>query len=181
MQEHDIRLTPNMMRTIGESTKLGILRMLSSGPRIPTDIATKLNKSAPTIVEHLEKLRAAGLVDKREQPGKKYVFYALTQTGMELVSSKSKVSLALYGSIVLFVAGIFLFGLQAYSNTYFGSIQTAAPVSQPYAAQSAVAVQQSHLYLALLSIITIVVLICGFALLLMYALKMRKMKIAIGE
>lgn len=176
MEEGEIRLTPNMLKALGESTKLSILRVLSSGSMIPTDIGKKLNKSTPTIVEHLEKLRNAGLVEKREQPGKKYVFYTLTETGKELIFNKSRLSIVLLSSVVLFLAGIVLL----ISTSYVRMTPQAAAAVQNSTSASAVPLSASASPVSL-SLIAILILIVAFILLLVYARKLGQLRFRIGD
>jgi len=72
-------------RALSSDTRIGILNTLLEGERTPTDISTKLNKSKATIVEHLDKLREANLVEKIEVDGKKWVFYKLTPRGKSVI------------------------------------------------------------------------------------------------
>ncbi|MCX6775296.1 MAG: VIT domain-containing protein [Candidatus Micrarchaeota archaeon] len=72
-------------RALSSDTRVGILNTLLEGERTPTDISTKLNKSKATIVEHLDKLREANLVEKIEVDGKKWVFYKLTPRGKSVI------------------------------------------------------------------------------------------------
>jgi DNA-binding HxlR family transcriptional regulator len=184
MDGNGMTLTPNILRAIGENTKMKILKELSAGPRVPVDISRRLNKSAPTIVEHLEKLCNAGLVERQAQTGKKYVFYSLTQTGEDLISSKSRITVMLYGSIIMFVAALSLFGIGYYNASNFSTngadaIVASATVSAPKVASSEVVppmVPFDPLNLAVVLFLTI-----AFLLLLAYALKLRQMRVNIGE
>ncbi|MCX8196695.1 MAG: winged helix-turn-helix domain-containing protein [Candidatus Micrarchaeota archaeon] len=69
--------------------KAQILSQLFAAERIPTYLSAKLGKSKSTILEHLESLVGAGLVEKVERPGKKFVFYRLTQKGRQAVLRKA--------------------------------------------------------------------------------------------
>lgn len=177
MGAEELRLTPNILKTIGENTKMMILKMLSSGPKIPTDISRKLNKSTPTIVEHLEKLSSVGLVEKKVQEGKKYVFYSLTETGRELIFNRGRLSIVLYGSIALFVAGILLLGFSSYSNISYQASALAVPANRSTTAVQA-SIQSTSL--AVLNLASIIILILAFVLLFVYIAKLRKIKIRIS-
>jgi len=174
MEEQGIRLTPNILKTLGESTKIKILKELSSGPKIPADISKKLNKSAPTIIEHLEKLGSVGLVEKQERQGKKYVFYALTKTGIGLVSNESRLSIVLYSSISLFIIGISLFAIRSYSN--INTIGTPMLTSSFPLSKSA-----SNTPTILLNILPIIIIAGAFILLMIYARKLRQMNVRISD
>jgi DNA-binding transcriptional ArsR family regulator len=95
---------------------MDILKILSEGGRTPSFISKKLDKSDATIVEHLEKLEKVGLVKKVEQPGKKWVFYTLTDRGHGIVSTKSRrLVIILATSLLTFIGGLFSFS-QYYSQ-----------------------------------------------------------------
>ncbi|MCX8174882.1 MAG: winged helix-turn-helix domain-containing protein [Candidatus Micrarchaeota archaeon] len=74
-------IAPQEIGLLSNETRAGILSELEGADRIPTDLSNKLGKSKATIVEHLETLRQAGFVEKLETPGRKFVYYRLTQKG----------------------------------------------------------------------------------------------------
>jgi len=75
----------DLYRALSSETRIRILNTLMEGERTPTDISSKLNKSKATIVEHLDKLREADLVEKIEMDGRKWVFYKLTPRGKSII------------------------------------------------------------------------------------------------
>lgn len=178
MEEQEIRLTPNMLKALSEGTRLKILRELSIGSRIPSDISRKLNKSTPTILEHLDKLTRMGFVEKRAQQGRKFVFYALTQAGTELVSNKSRVSLALYSSIIMLIIGISFVGAGLYSLSSEPLYGAAAQVSNTQLPQTlAVSVNQSYLF----GLFGIIILIAALVFWITYIMKSRRISIRISD
>lgn len=70
-------------KALSSETRIGILNDLSDVERIPTDLSSRLGKSKATISEHLERLVEAGLVEKMEVPGKKFVYYRITSRGKD--------------------------------------------------------------------------------------------------
>ncbi|MFA6907504.1 MAG: winged helix-turn-helix domain-containing protein [Candidatus Micrarchaeia archaeon] len=70
-------------KLLDNPTRAGIMEELSSADKIPTDISSKLGKSKAAVVEHLAALSEAGLVERVATPGKKFVFYKLTQKGRQ--------------------------------------------------------------------------------------------------
>ena len=70
-------------KLLDNPTRAGIMEELSSADRIPTDISAKLGKSKAAVVEHLAALSEAGLVERIATPGRKFVFYKLTQKGRQ--------------------------------------------------------------------------------------------------
>jgi DNA-binding transcriptional ArsR family regulator len=178
VSDNEVRLTPNIIKVLGDSTRVRILKELSTGPKIPTDISKRLNKSTPTIVEHLEKLSGAGLVEKKEQEGKKYVFYTLTKTGTDLITNRSKLSIVLYGSIIMFLIGISLLGGQLYYNSY-STFSAAAIASSPSTSSSTIASVQNP-FAIFFGALAIAILVCAFILLLLYVKKLRRTNVEIG-
>jgi|GEM_PF-719040 len=75
----------DLYKVLSSDTRRGILNSLQEGERTPTDISAKLNKSKATIVEHLDKLIEAKLVEKIEVDGRKWVFYKLTPKAKSLL------------------------------------------------------------------------------------------------
>jgi DNA-binding transcriptional ArsR family regulator len=72
-------------KLLDNPTRAGIMGELSEADRIPTDISNKLGKSKASVVEHLSALMEAGLVERIATPGKKFVFYKLTQKGRQVL------------------------------------------------------------------------------------------------
>ncbi len=72
-------------RLLANETRAGIMEELSSADKIPTDISNKLGKSKASVVEHLATLMEAGLVERIATPGKKFVYYRLSQKGRQLL------------------------------------------------------------------------------------------------
>lgn len=107
MEEPVTIIDRDVLKVLSVDTRLDILKMLSEGGRNPSFISQKLNKSEATIVEHLNVLMKAGLVKRIEQPGKKWIFYTLTDKGHGIIASKSKrLIIILVSSLVSFAGGI---------------------------------------------------------------------------
>jgi len=70
-------------RALGSETRVMLMKELASRDLTPTDLSTKVGKSKATVVEHLDRLREAELVEKIEVDGKKFVFYRLTPKGKD--------------------------------------------------------------------------------------------------
>src|SRR5271157_5614756 len=105
MEDEKITLIDrDVLKVLAVDTRMDILKILGEGDRTPSDISKKLKKSDATIVEHLEVLKKAGLVKKVEQPGKKWVFYTLTDRGQGIISSKSRHLIIILSTSVLAVA-----------------------------------------------------------------------------
>ncbi len=103
-----MRREEETLKTLNSETRRKIIKELSSGYRTPSDLSRILRKSKSTIVEHLEKLMNAGLVEKKQRPGRKWVFYSLTDRGERLVSPKTnKIIIILSITLLSILAGSF--------------------------------------------------------------------------
>jgi DNA-binding transcriptional ArsR family regulator len=122
MEEPVTIVDREVLKVLSVDTRMDILKMLSEGARTPSHLSEKLNKSDATIVEHLEVLVKAGLVKKVEQPGKKWVFYTLTERGKGIVSSKSRRLVIILATSTLALLGGFASFFQHY--TQFGYFAT---------------------------------------------------------
>src|SRR2546428_9339315 len=70
-------------------------KVSGGGPEDVTDLSGRLNLSKPTLLEHLEKLQAAGLV-KRIDEGRKWIYYALSDKGRKILHpERDAITLAL--------------------------------------------------------------------------------------
>jgi len=94
-----------LLKALTSDTRRNIVKTLSEGDRNPSDLSRLLKKSKSTIVEHLEKLMKAGLVEKNERPGHKWIFYSLTRKGESYVSKKSKRLVIILSSVFLSIIG----------------------------------------------------------------------------
>ena len=72
-------------RMLGSESRMDILSILSEGEKNLTYISNTLGKSKATTVEHLDKLVKANLVEKLENPDRKFVFYRLSGSGKALI------------------------------------------------------------------------------------------------
>ncbi len=112
----------DVLKVISAETRMDILKMLSEGGRTPSFVAKKLKKSDATIVEHLNKLEKVGLVKKLEVPGKKFIFYSLTERGTGIVSSKSRrLVIILATSLIVLMASFGTFAGHLYMFDTFGA------------------------------------------------------------
>jgi DNA-binding transcriptional ArsR family regulator len=158
-----------VLKVLAVDTRMDILKQLSEGARTPSDLGKRLNKSGATIVEHLEALCKAGLVKKIEQPGKKWVFYTLTDKGQVIISSKSKrLVIILAVSMLALIGG---FGSFLQHSTQFGYLATKS-LEAPLVggSRTVTALFPTYLYL---SIALFTISIAGF---IFYSLEKSKIK-----
>ncbi len=106
-----------VLKVLSTDTRMDILKMLSKGDRTPSFLGKKLGKSSSTIVEHLDVLTKVGLVKKLESPGKKWVFYSLTERGEGIVKTKTRrLIIILATSLFALLGSIGSFGFHFYTE-----------------------------------------------------------------
>jgi DNA-binding transcriptional ArsR family regulator len=152
-----------VLKVLSAETRMDILKMLSEGARTPSFLSKKLGKSDATIVEHLETLAKVGLVKKTVSPGKKWVFYSLTERGKGIASSKSrKLVIILATSLIALMGGAVSLGkyyVDAGIATRFAQDMAKAPAET--LGDAAVAAQHTPIFLYV-SITLFIVAIAGF-------------------
>lgn len=104
-----ITLDQESFRALASEVRVDILKKLDERRQTVTDLSGLLSLSKPTLLEHLEKLQAAGLV-KRVDEGRKWIYYELSQKGRKLLHpEKVAIVLVLSSAVVLAAVGAFLF------------------------------------------------------------------------
>lgn len=97
----------DVLKVLSAETRMDIIKELKEGARTPSFLSKRLRKSNATIVEHLETLAKVGLVKKTMAPGKKWVFYSLTDRGEGIVSTRNRRLVIILGvSLLMFVGGM---------------------------------------------------------------------------
>ena len=99
-----ITLDQESFKALASEVRVDILKKLDERRQTVTDLSGLLNLSKPTLLEHLEKLQAAGLV-KRVDEGRKWIYYELSQKGRKLLHPE-KVAIVLALSTAIVLAGI---------------------------------------------------------------------------
>jgi len=108
MEEPVTIVDRDTLKVMSVDTRIDILKELSQGERTPSDLGKRLKKSDATIIEHLNGLIKVGLVKKLEHPGKKWVFYTLTERGRGILSSRSRRLIIVVATSFLALAGSFV-------------------------------------------------------------------------
>ncbi len=118
-----ITLDQESFKALASEVRVDILKKLDERRQTVTDLSGLLNLSKPTLLEHLEKLQAAGLV-KRVDEGRKWIYYELSQKGKKLLHpEKVAIILALSTTIALAAIGFVLL----LATSYGGLLAPAVP------------------------------------------------------
>ncbi len=134
-----ITLDQESFKALASEVRVDILKKLDERRQTVTDLSGLLALSKPTLLEHLEKLQAAGLV-KRVDEGRKWIYYELSQKGRKLLHpERVAIVLALSSAAVLTAIGVVSFfasalGLIASPAMAPGGNQTAGQLTPPAAA-----------------------------------------------
>jgi DNA-binding transcriptional ArsR family regulator len=139
------------LKVLSADTRMDILKKLGEGNRTPSDLGKYLHKSDATIVEHLEVMSKAGLVKKIEQPGRKWIFYTLTEKGKGIISSRSRRLVIILSSSIL-TLGISGFSIFKYfsQQNFVATMEKTAPLLQDTVTSSrSVETNLTYLYLGI--------------------------------
>jgi|GEM_PF-1518130 len=156
MEEPVTIIDRDVLKVLSVDTRMDILKVLSEGARTPSFISQKLNKNDATIVEHLDVLVKAGLVKKVERPGKKWVFYTLTERGQGIVSSKSRrLIIILSTSVLALLTGAFTY-LRFYVQSFESLQKAALPLAENKSLETGIRIvaqyQSVYIYISLILI-----------------------------
>lgn len=104
----DITLDRETFKALASDTRLLVLKALDERQKTLTELSKQLELNKSTLLEHLEKLESAGLVQKVEQDvERKWVYWQLTWKGRRILHPGSiKVALLLSTAIGSIAAGI---------------------------------------------------------------------------
>jgi DNA-binding transcriptional ArsR family regulator len=104
-----ITLDARTFQALASSTRLTVLRALDERRKTLTELARDLELNKATVHEHLQLLTAAGLVRKRDDEGRKWIYYELTWTGERLLHPQETTTFnVLLGLAVAAAGGGFL-------------------------------------------------------------------------
>ena len=152
MEEPVTIVDRDVLKVLAVDTRMDILKELSQGNRTPSDLGKILNKTDATIVEHLDALCKVGLVSRIEQPGKKWVFYSLTERGYGIIKSKSrKLIIVITTSILSAVIGLGGIGKYMLEKSYMLGAREALTLTEKSAGEFVTQVSQTPwlLYLSI--------------------------------
>src|SRR2546427_5293643 len=127
-----ITLDQESFKALASDVRVGILKRLDVRRETVTDLSNLMTLSKPTLLEHLEKLQSAGLVNRVDEGGK-WIYYELSDKGRKILPpERVAITLALGIAVALVAIGAFLV-LSAEAALVRGSpVQTpAAPSAAP--------------------------------------------------
>ena len=96
------------LKALGAETRMDILKSLKQRRKTPSELARELKLSSPTILEHLNKLEGADLVE-RVETGHKWVYYTLTKKGINLIKPRFPTQFVIILGISILLVFTFMF------------------------------------------------------------------------
>lgn len=80
-----VTLDVETFKALSSDTRLAVLRALDERRKTGTEVARDLGLNKATVHEHMQVLVAADLVRKRDDEGRKWIYYELTWQGQKLL------------------------------------------------------------------------------------------------
>lgn len=124
------------LKTLSAKTRLLMLKALAARRKTPSEMSKELKVSPSTVLEHIARLKNAGLVS-RVETGHKWVYYEITEKGLNIIQPKTPFSFILSaGAGILFVGYGFIKTLigarEAPDGAYGGNIaeKASSPIGQ---------------------------------------------------
>ena len=100
-----VTLDAETFKALASPTRLQVLRTLGERRKTLTEMARDLNLNKATIHEHLALLLAAGLVKKRDDEGRKWIYYELTWRGEKILHPQETTTFSLLLGLSVASAG----------------------------------------------------------------------------
>ena len=100
-----ITLDAETFKALASSTRLTVLRALDQRRKTLTELARDLSLNKATVHEHLQLLTAADLVRKRDDEGRKWIYYELTWRGEKILHPQETTTFNVLLGISMAAAG----------------------------------------------------------------------------
>jgi DNA-binding transcriptional ArsR family regulator len=100
-----ITLDAETFKALASATRLTVLKALAERRKTLTEIAKDLELNKATVHEHLQLLTAAGLVRKRDDEGRKWIYYELTWTGERILHPEATTTFSVLLGLSVAAAG----------------------------------------------------------------------------
>ncbi len=115
MSGDEITLNLKTLKAIGAESRVGILKALGERQKTQSELASELKLSKPAVLEHVDKLVQAGLVERIDE-GRKWKYYKLTSDGKKLVDRRPLNVIIVLALSLIFALSSALFLWQGFSN-----------------------------------------------------------------
>jgi DNA-binding transcriptional ArsR family regulator len=118
--EEELKVSKNLLKTLTVDTRTDILKALEKRPMTASELSRKLGKHVTTVSEHLDLLKNSDLVQRIERPGRKWIYYRLTEPAQKILHPTSyRWSFVLIVAFLSLVSGWYFFSVNAYPGSPF--------------------------------------------------------------
>ena len=101
-----ITLDRESFKALASEVRVEILKQLEGHRLTLTNLSNVMHLAKPTLLEHLDRLVSAGLVNKVDE-GRKWIYYDLTRRGRHILNPHQvKIMISLAVSLLLIGAGV---------------------------------------------------------------------------
>ena len=108
--DKSIQISSSEFKALASETRTDMIKLLQERNHTLTELSKKLDMSAPTIKQHLDILRHAGLIEGIDE-GRKWKYYTLTRKGKNIFSGETPANiLIVLGVSIVAIVGL-LYGL----------------------------------------------------------------------
>jgi len=129
--DDDVVVDREMLRAINADSRISILKALLKRQKTQSELAGELKVSAPTVLEHMNQLEKARLIEiVPEYADKKWKYYRLTRTGRGIVEGKRMNVILLLTSISAVITGA-LFAIYLLMPPIFSALMSGTSTSPP--------------------------------------------------
>ncbi|MFQ6020888.1 MAG: ArsR/SmtB family transcription factor [Candidatus Aenigmatarchaeota archaeon] len=110
------------IKALATESRLNILKALAKRRKMPSELSKELGLAPSTIIEHLNILEKADLVERKET-GRKWIYYELTEKGINLIKPKFPVQF-----VVVLSIGVILMIFGSMNLTYTSFLSYNYPI-----------------------------------------------------
>lgn len=100
-----ITLDAETFRALASTTRLSVLRALDERRKTLSELSRDLALNKATVHEHLQLLSAAELVKKRDDEGRKWIYYELTWRGQKILHPQETTTFNVLLGLSILAAG----------------------------------------------------------------------------
>jgi DNA-binding transcriptional ArsR family regulator len=137
IMEEELKVSKDLMKAVSAETRTEILKALENRQMTASELSRYLDKHVTTVAEHLELLHNSKLVERIERPGRKWIYYKLSNVGKQMLHPQP------YRIILVLTLSFLTLGIGAYFIPLYTSGIFAANIYERGAASMPLAVQQT--------------------------------------
>ena len=100
-----VTLDMETFKALASETRLQVLRALDERRKTLSELAREMELNKATVHEHLQLLTGTGLIKKRDDEGRKWIYYELTWRGQRLLHPEETTSFAVLLGLSIAAAG----------------------------------------------------------------------------